>query len=89
MCMEDGIVKWKTESKDFPFKFLRKGSGVPKGSVAGDFFEGQDLEEEPVLVQALEWFPEDYEIENYLTTELCENNFRIGSNGLLCCLWMP
>lgn len=86
--MEGGIVKWKTESTDFPLKFLRKGSFAPEGSVAGDFFKGKGLEEEPVLVEAIEWFPEDFEIENHLTTELYEHNFRIGSNGLLCCLWM-
>lgn len=86
--MENGIVKWKTESEGFPLKFLPNGSRAPEGSVASDFFNGQDLEEEPVLVEALDWFPEDFEIEDYLTTELFEHNFRIGSNGLLCCLWM-
>lgn len=86
--IENGIVQWKAESKDFPLKFLPKGSNAPEGSVAGDFFKGRGLEEEPVLVEAIEWFPEDFEIENHLTTELYEHNFRIGSNGLLCCLWM-
>lgn len=86
--MENGIVKWKSESTDFPLKFLQNGSKAPNGSVAGDFFNGQGLEEEPVLVEALEWFPEDFEIEDYLDTELYEHNFRIGRNGLLCCLWM-
>lgn len=86
--MENGVVKWKTESLDFPLKFLPNGSKAPEGSVAGDFFNGQGLEEEPVLVDAIDWFPQDFEIEGYLTTELFEHNFRIGSNGLLCCLWM-
>lgn len=86
--MENGIVKWKTESTDFPLKFLQNGSKAPNGSVAGDFFNGQGLEEEPVLVEALEWFPEDFGIEEHLDTELYEHNFRIGTNGLLCCLWM-
>lgn len=86
--MEKGIVKWKTESSDFPLKFLPNGSKAPKGSVAADFFNGQGLEEEPVLIDAIDWFPEDFEIEDYLTTELFEHNFRIGPDGLLCCLWM-
>lgn len=86
--MEDGIVKWKAESMDFPLKFLKKGSSAPEDSVAGDFFKGQGLEEEPVLVEAIEWFPEDFGIEEHLDTELYEHNFRIGKNGLLCCLWM-
>ncbi|WP_166967348.1 ImmA/IrrE family metallo-endopeptidase [Yeosuana marina] len=86
--MENGIVKWKTESTDFPLKFLKIGSKAPDGSVAGDFFNGQGLEEAPVLVEALEWFPDDFGIEEHLETELYEHNFRIGTNGLLCCLWM-
>jgi len=85
--MEKGIVEWKAESSDFPLKFLRKGSKVPEGSAAGDFFSGQGLESNPVLVDALDWFPEDFEIEDYLETELFEHNFRIGADGLLCCLW--
>jgi Zn-dependent peptidase ImmA (M78 family) len=86
--LENGIVKWKSESTGFPFKFLPYGSKVPDGSVAGDFFNGLGLEEEPVLIEAIEWFPEDYEIEEYMDTEIYEHNFRIGTNGLLCCLWM-
>ncbi len=85
--LEKGIVKWKTESLDFPLKFLPNGSKVPEGSAAGDFFNGQRLENKPVLVDALDWFPEDFEIEDYLTAELYEHDFRIGANGLLCCLW--
>jgi len=86
---ENGIVQWKKESDDFPLKYLPKGSKIQNGSAAWDFFNGQGLEEEPVLVEALDWFPEDFEIENHLTTEFFEHNFRIGSNGLLCCLWSP
>ena len=85
--MEKGIIKWKAESSDFPLKFLQYGSKVPEGSAAGDFFNGQGLEDKPVLVDALDWFPEDFKIEDHLKTELYEHNFRIGTNGLLCCLW--
>lgn len=85
--MEKGIVEWKVESLDFPLKFLRKGSKVPEGSAAGDFFNGQDLENYPVLIDAIDWFPEDFKIEDHMENELFEHNFRIGVNGLLCCLW--
>jgi Zn-dependent peptidase ImmA (M78 family) len=85
--LDKGIVKWKAESSDFPLKFLRNGSKVPDGSAAGDFFSGQGLEDCPVLVDALDWFPEDFGIEEHLDTQLFEHNFRIGSDGLLCCLW--
>jgi Zn-dependent peptidase ImmA (M78 family) len=84
---EDAVVKWKSESTDFPFTFLPRGTKIPEGSAAADFFQGQDLEEEPVLVDALDWFPEDFEMEKYLTLQLFEHNFRIGTNGLLTCLW--
>ncbi len=85
--MEKGIIKWKTESTDFPLKFLRCGSKALEGSVACDFFSNGELEDKPVLVDAIDWFPEDFEIENHLDTKLFEHNFRIGTNGLLCCLW--
>lgn len=85
--MKNGIVEWKKESSDFPLRFLPKGSKVSEGSAAGDFFNGQGLESAPVLVDALDWFPEDFDIENHLKTEFYEHNFRIGKDGLLCCLW--
>jgi len=85
--MKNGIVEWKKESSDFPLKFLPRGSKVPEGSAAGDFFSGQGLEIAPVLVDALDWFPEDFKIDDHLETELFEHNFRIGNDGLLCCLW--
>lgn len=85
--IENGIIKWKTESSDFPLKFLHNGSKVPEGSAAGDFFKGNGLEDEPVLIDALDWFPEDFEIKEHLQTKLYEHNFQIGAKGLLCCLW--
>lgn len=85
--IKNGIVEWKKESSDFPLKFLPKGSKVPQGSAAGDFFMYQRLESNPVLVDALDWFPEDFDVEDYLETEFFEHNFRIGADGLLCCLW--
>ncbi|MEO1032769.1 MAG: ImmA/IrrE family metallo-endopeptidase [Bacteroidota bacterium] len=87
--LEGGVVRWKNESEDFPLKYLPIGSISQEGSVAHDFFEGNGLEDEPVLVDAIDWFPEDFEIDNYLDMQLFEHNFPIGSNGLMCCLWTP
>lgn len=85
--LKNGIVHWKQESSDFPLKFLAKGSQVPEGSVAADYYNGRGLEEEPVLVDALDWFPEDFEIEDHLETQFFEYCFKIGNEGLLSCLW--
>jgi len=85
--VKNGTVEWKQESSDFPLKFLRKGSQVAEGSVAADYYNGQGLEEQPVLVDALDWFPEDFAIEDHLETQFFEYDFKIGDDGLLCCLW--
>jgi len=39
---------------------LPKGSKVPEGSAAGDFFSGQGLESNPVLVRSKSYFNIQY-----------------------------
>ena len=85
--IEDGIVKWKTESGDFPFPYLQFGSKVSAWTVAGDFFNGKYLEQSPVKVDAIEWFPNDYKLEHQNDWKLWEQCFQVSQNGLMTCLW--
>ncbi|MEM8999824.1 MAG: ImmA/IrrE family metallo-endopeptidase [Bacteroidota bacterium] len=85
---KDGIVKWKAESDEFPLKYLPKGSKIQNQTAASDFYKNGFLEEEPISLNPVHWFPEDFKIKDYLYDELKEQNFRIGKNGLLTCLWI-
>lgn len=85
--IEDGIVKWKMASGDFPFPYLKYGSRVPAWTVAGDFFNGKQLEQSPVKVDAIEWFPDDYKLRDRTDWKLWEQCFQVSNNGLMVCLW--
>jgi Zn-dependent peptidase ImmA (M78 family) len=85
--IEEGVIRWKQCSNDFPFKFLQINSNVPAWTVAGDFFNGKALEAKPEKVDAIEWFPEDFEIENKKDWKLWEQCFQVSENGLISCLW--
>ena len=85
--LENSKVKWKQESTDFPLKFVPKGFKAPEQSNCGDFFKGLPIEEEPILIDALDWFPEDFEIDDYLELELYEQCYKVNDNSILCCLW--
>lgn len=84
---EDNVVKWKQHSHDFPFQWLPINSEVPAYTVAGDYFSGNGLEDEPVKVDAIEWFPEDREIEKKKHWKLWEQCFQVATNGVVSCLW--
>lgn len=84
---EDNIIKWKLPSSDFPFQWIDKDSEVPAYTVAGDFFSGNGLEDEPVRVGAIEWFPDDWEAQNKKYWKLWEQCFQVASNGVISCLW--
>lgn len=60
--MENGLVKWKDHSSDFPFKYLPHNSKIPVYTVAGDYFYQNNFEPEPEKVDAIEWFPDDFQI---------------------------
>jgi hypothetical protein len=85
--IEDGIIRWKASSSDFPFQWLPVETKVPAWTVAGDFFTGKGIEEKPVMVQAIEWFPEDFQIAGNEKMKLWEQCFVIPNNGLISCLW--
>ncbi|MFT3702984.1 MAG: hypothetical protein QM802_11475 [Agriterribacter sp.] len=45
--IEDGIIKWKSYSADFPFKWLTIGSELPAFTVAGDYYYKHVEEKKP------------------------------------------
>jgi len=85
--MENGLVKWKKCSDDFPFQFLPLTSAVPAYTVAGDHFYHNNLESEPEEIDAIEWFPEDYKINYDKDRKLWEQCYKVSENGLVSCLW--
>ena len=85
--MEDGVVRWKNCSPDFPFKFLPINSAVPAWTVAGDYFNHKKIETTPEKVDAIEWFPEDFQIKYKKDWKLWEQCYPVSSTGLISCLW--
>jgi len=85
--IENGIVQWKQETTDFPFKWLPKGTKLPAYSVAGDRFYQNTKEENPEKVDAIEWFPTDFKLKYDKDRKLWEQCFQVSSIGLISCLW--
>lgn len=85
--IDDGIVKWKQSSDDFPFQFLQINSSVPTCTVAGDFYNGNGIESIPEKVNAIDWFPEDRQIKYKKDWKLWEQCFPVSEKGIVSCLW--
>ncbi len=85
--MEDGFIKWKDHSSDFPFQFLVHNSKIPPLTVAGDYFYHNTFESEPEKIDAIEWFPEDYKIKYQRDFQLWEQCYNISDKGIVSCLW--
>lgn len=86
--IENGIIKWKSCSDDFPFKWIPYQSQLPALTVAGDYFYHQVKEDKPAKVDAIEWFPEDYNLlKGNEQTKLWEQCFPTTADSLLTCLW--
>lgn len=66
---EKGIVKWKLESDDFPYKWLLNGRNVPRNTVMGEYFyknNNRDVKKTE-QVWAIDWFDyvKDYDTERF------------------------
>ncbi len=85
--IEDGVIKWKSHSRDFPYTWLVKGSKVPPFTVAGDYYYKNTEEKKPAKVDAMEWFPEDYKCQKDEKPKLWEQCFPTTKNSILTCLW--
>ena len=88
IIIENGLIKWKSPSTDFPFTWLPNGEKVQAYSVAGDYYYNGVVEPKPVKVDAIEWFPEDYKLINGDTSQkLWEQCFPATRESILTCLW--
>lgn len=86
--LEKGIVNWSFYSHDFILQYLPKGSKVRPGTVAYDFiYNNVELSENPELIDAVDWFPEDFNIEKYSKWKFYEYCIPVSDLGLLVCLW--
>lgn len=86
--IEKGLIKWKSCSDDFPFKWIPYNSKVPALTIAGDYYYHQVKEEKPAKVDAIEWFPEDsYLLKGNEQAKLWEQCFPTTSDSILTCLW--
>lgn len=85
--IENGIIKWKSPSDDFPYKWLTYGIKVPPYTVAGDYYYRQVEENRPAKVNAIEWFPDDYVCQQNENAKLWEQCFPSTANSIVTCLW--
>lgn len=85
--IEEGLIKWKQCSNNFPFHYLPINSTVPAWTVAGDYFNRNQLELEPEKVDAIEWFTDDFQIKYKKDWKLWEQCYRVSEKGLISCLW--
>ena len=87
LFIESGIIKWKQHSQDFPYKWLNLNSKVPAYTVAGDQHYRGVLEAHPEKVDAIEWFPDDFNAQREPHRKLWEQCFPVGDNDLVTCIW--
>lgn len=86
--IDNGIVKWTQYSHDFVLQYLPLNSNLPSNTVAGDiFYSKNSIPKEPELVEAIDWFPEDFNIKKYKNWKFREQCFSVSDTGILSCLW--
>ncbi|WP_181309026.1 ImmA/IrrE family metallo-endopeptidase [Rufibacter sp. XAAS-G3-1] len=85
--IEGGVIQWKQASSDFPFQWLLLKEKVPVYTVAGDYFNDKGLEAKPEKVDAIEWFPSDFQLKYDPNCQLWEQCFPVSVDGLISCLW--
>ncbi len=83
---KDGVVKWSSINKYFPFKFIRPGSKVSPSSYVHELFEGKKISTDFETILADAWFWED---NNYKKDYfLFEQNIPMYKyNAVLTVLW--
>jgi len=80
-------VEWSSFAEDFHLQYVPKGTKVPTNSVAYDFFNGDELPDEPEEIEAMSWFYQDFKVADFNDTVFYEQCIRIGQNGVLSCIW--
>jgi Zn-dependent peptidase ImmA (M78 family) len=80
-------VKWRFFTNDFCLQYLPQGMEVPINTVAIDFFDGDQLPDEPEVIDAEAWFEQDFNLKYHRRKRFYEQCFRIGKDGVLSCIW--
>ncbi|MBN8853698.1 MAG: hypothetical protein BGO55_11760 [Sphingobacteriales bacterium 50-39] len=89
ILVENGVVKWKSHSEDFPFKWLSINTPVPAFTVAGDYFHRNSKEPGPEKVFAIDWFPDDFNAQRNPKQQLWEQCSRFSDDAIVSCIWTP
>ena len=84
---ENAKVEWSAFSEDFNLQYIPKGINVPINSVANDFYTGEDLPDKPESVDVMEWFSQDFKVEEFVDVNFYEQCIRVGKSGVLSCIW--
>jgi hypothetical protein len=90
LLMPEVLFKSKIAGKKLNIgliEFIPYNSSVPAWTVAGDYFNRNVLEAKPVKVNAIEWFPEDFQIKYKQDWKLWEQCYQVSNRGLISCLW--
>ncbi len=83
---KDGVVKWSSINKYFPFKFIRPGSKVSPSSYAHELFKGEKISTDVETILADAWFWEDFNYKrDYFLFE--QNIPMYRYNAVLTVLW--
>lgn len=59
----DGIARWYRSSDDFRFSFYGNHFAIPKSSLTHCFYNGNENSDEPEVVLAADWFPNDFSVQ--------------------------
>lgn len=60
----NGVTKWKSISKNFPYQFLKVGNKVSDLSYTSDYYKGDSIPENGEDIPARAWFSEDYNLKD-------------------------
>lgn len=86
ICTENGIIKWKSISENFPYQYVKAGDKVSNYTKAFEFYEGRAIDKEPSVISASAWFYRDRYIKG--DKYLIEQNIAMKNyNSVLTIVW--
>lgn len=84
---EAGKIKWFVQSDDFPYRFIKIGRVVEKGSIAFDLFAGKKVNKSHEMVMGSIWLSDDWSLPEDLI--LYESSIILPSyNTVLSFIWV-
>lgn len=84
---KNNIIQYHWASVDFPYKFLNTDSGkrLPPYTVAGDFFNANEMSNDVEIIDANEWFRSYQDIRSVKLFEKCI--YMSKSNTTVSIIW--